>query len=74
MAEDLGDEVQFDTVLVPVSLIQRLSFELLHAIDEWHEEREIENLDLCRCMVAMMAAVDATMERLHNYPNGETIQ
>lgn len=72
MVDDDGKE--FSSVIVPLSLIQKLSEGLLQLIDEWHEQRGIEDLNLEKCVVAMMAAVDAAAETLHSYPDGATLQ
>ena len=44
MVDDDGKE--FSSVIVPLSLIQKLSEGLLQLIDEWHEQRGIEDLNL----------------------------
>lgn len=74
MENDDGDETEFNSVIVPVSMIHKLSFEMVCALEEWHEERDIEYVDLNKCFVAMMAAVEATMERMTNASKGSTIQ
>ena len=74
MEDDSGEDTEVSAVIVPVSLIQSLSFEMLHTIDSWHEDRGIDEVDLSKCFVAMMAAVEATMERLSNSSGQETLQ
>lgn len=74
MDDDDGDQTEYDTVIVPVSLIHKLSFEMVCALEEWHEERQLEEVDLQKCFVAMMAAVEATMERMTNASKGQTLQ
>ena len=70
----MEDDDGFGAVIVPVSLIHKLSFEMVCALEEWHEERNIEELDLSKCFVAMMAAVEATMERMTNAARKHTVQ
>ena len=72
MDDDYGKE--HCGVVVPVSLIIALTDSLLTQIDKWHEDRGIEDLNLEKCVVAMMAAVDAAAETLHSYPDGATLQ
>lgn len=62
-------------VTVPVSLIGTIQAAMLDAIDQWHESRGIEELDLRLCLVAMMAAVDATAEQMVSHSvYGDTLQ
>ena len=74
MEDDDGENDEISTVIVPVSLVHNLTFEMLHAIDAWHEDRGIDEIDLSKCFVAMMASVDAAMERLSNSAVKETLQ
>jgi hypothetical protein len=60
--------------LIPLSLIHALSVGLLRALDEWQEERGIEEMDADKCVVAMAAAVSAAMEMLTSENEGFTIQ
>lgn len=74
MEDDDGEDTEVSAVIVPVSLIHALTFEILHTIDTWHEDRNIDEVDLSKCFVAMMASVDAAMERLSNSSGNETLQ
>jgi hypothetical protein len=74
MEDDGGEDQEFHSVIVPISLIHALTFEMLHVIDEWHEARGIIELDGNKCFVAMMASVEAAMETLHNESGKATIQ
>lgn len=74
MADDDGQESDGDSVLIPLSLIHALTFGMLHALDEWHEARGIEEPDMDRCFVAMIASVEAAMERLGQDVPHPTIQ
>jgi hypothetical protein len=74
MEDDDGDWTGRESVLIPLSLIQALSVGLLRALDEWQEERGIEEMDADRCVVAMAAAVSAAMESLTSANEGMTIQ
>ena len=74
MEDDDGEDAEFHSVIVPISLIHALTFEMLHVIDEWHENRGIFELDTRKCFVAMMASVEAAMEKLNNESGAETIQ
>jgi len=74
MENDGGEGQKFRSVIVPISLIHALTFEMLHVIDEWHEARGIIELDGNKCFVAMMASVEAAMETLHNESGKATIQ
>lgn len=74
MEDDDGEDTEISAVIVPVSLIHALTFEMLHTIDEWHEDRGIDEVDLNKCFVAMMASVEAAMERLSNSSGQETLQ
>jgi hypothetical protein len=74
MEDGDGDGEELHAVVVPISLIHALTFEMLHVIDEWHEDRGIIELDGNKCFVAMMASVEAAMEALHNESGKATIQ
>jgi len=47
---------------------------LLRALDEWQEERGIDEMDASRCFVAMAAAVNSAMECLTSDNEGVTLQ
>lgn len=64
MEDDTGGRSDSGTVLIPLSLIQALQVGLLKALDEWQEERGIDEMEADRCFVAMVAAVESTMEFL----------
>jgi hypothetical protein len=74
MEDDKWNGSERDAVLIPLSLIHALSVGLLRALDEWQEERGIEEMDADRCVVAMAAAVSAAMEMLTGENEGMTIQ
>jgi hypothetical protein len=74
MDNDGGEDAEFGAVIVPISLIHALTFEMLHVIDEWHEDRGIIEVDRRKCFVAMIASVEAAMETLSNESGTETIQ
>jgi hypothetical protein len=74
MERDDWEDDETSAVIVPVSLIHALTFEMLHTIDTWHEDRNLDEVNLSKCFVAMMAAVDAAMERLSNSSGQETLQ
>ena len=74
MADDSGEEPEFSAVLIPLSLIKALSVGLLTALEEWQEERDIEEMESERCVVAMLAAVNTAMEFLSSETAGVTIQ
>jgi hypothetical protein len=74
MEDDKWNGSECDAVLIPLSLIHALSVGLLRALDEWQEERGIEEMDADRCVVAMAAAVSAAMEMLTSENEGFTIQ
>ena len=74
MQDDYGDETEFDSVIVPLSLIHALTFEMLHTIDQWHEDRQIDVINHRQCFAAMMAAIEAAMEQLDNDGEGMTLQ
>jgi len=59
---------------VPLSLIHALTFEMLHVLDQWHEDRKIQEIDIHRCFAAMMAATEAAMEQLDNEGGEITLQ
>jgi len=74
MEDDDGEDAGFHSVIVPISLIHALTFEMLHVIDQWHEDRKIEEIDIHRCFAAMMAATEAALEQLNNDEQPETLQ
>jgi hypothetical protein len=74
MEDDDGNWAGRDSVLIPLSLIQALSVGLLRALDEWQEERGIEEIEASRCFVAMAAAVNAAMDCLSDENEGGTLQ
>jgi hypothetical protein len=74
MENDNGDEAEFHSVVVPLSLIHALTFEMLHTIDQWHEDRKIDVINHRQCFAAMMAAVEAAMEHLDNGGPEVTLQ
>lgn len=74
MEDDDGNWAGRDSVLIPLSLIQALSVGLLRALDEWQEERGIDEMDANRCFVAMAAAVNAAMDCLSDENEGGTLQ
>ena len=74
MEDDYGDETEFDSVIVPLSLIHALTFEMLHTIDQWHEDRQIDVINHRQCFAAMMAAIEAAMEQLDSDEEGMTLQ
>jgi hypothetical protein len=74
MEDDDGNWAGRDSVLIPLSLIQALSVGLLRALDEWQEERGIEEIEASRCFVAMAAAVNAAMDCLSAENEGGTLQ
>jgi hypothetical protein len=74
MEDDSGEDEEFHSVVVPLSLIHALTFEMLHVIDQWHENRGIVELDGNKCFVAMMASVEAAMEVLNNESGKVTLQ
>ena len=60
--------------MIPLSLIKALSDGLLRSLDEWQEERGIEEMEASRCFVAMAAAVNAAMDCLSGETEGVTLQ
>ena len=62
MEDDDGNETEFHSVIVPLSLIHALTFDMLHVID--HRQ----------CFAAMMAATEAVMEQLDNDGQEITLQ
>lgn len=74
MDNDNGDEAEFHSVVVPLSLIYALTFEMLYVIDQWHGDRKIDVINHHQCFAAMMAATEAVMEQLDNDGQGETLQ
>ncbi len=74
MEDDNGEDTEFHSVIVPLSLIHALTFEMLHVIDQWHEDRKIHDIDTDVCFAAMMAATEAAMEHMDDDGQGETLQ
>lgn len=74
MADDDGDETEFHSVVVPLSLIYALTFEMLHVIDQWHEDRKIDVINHRQCFAAMIAATEAALEQLDNDGQEITLQ
>jgi len=74
MDNDSGEDTEFGSVVVPLSLIHALTFEMLHVIDQWHEDRKIEDIDIRQCFAAMMAAMEAALEQLNDDGEKETLQ
>jgi hypothetical protein len=74
MEDDDGEDTGFHSVVVPLSLIHALTFEMLHVLDQWHEDRKIQEIDIHRCFAAMMAATEAAMEQLDNEGGEITLQ
>jgi hypothetical protein len=74
MEDDSGEDEEFHSVVVPLSLIHALTFEMLHVIDQWHEDRKIGDVSIRLCFAAMMAATEAALEQLNNDGKKETLQ
>jgi hypothetical protein len=74
MEDGDGDGEEFHAVVVPLSLIYALTFEMLHVIDQWHEDRKIDVINHRQCFTAMMAATEAVLEQLNNDGQRETLQ
>jgi hypothetical protein len=74
MEDDYGDDEEFYSVVVPLSLIHALTFEMLHVIDQWHEDRKVGDVNIRLCFAAMMAAAEAALEHLDNDKKKETLQ
>lgn len=74
MEDDDGGGAELHSVTVPVSLIHALTFEMLYVIDQWHEDRKIHDVDTEKCFAAMMAAMEAVLDKLHDDGHGETLQ
>jgi hypothetical protein len=74
MEDGDGDGEEFHAVVVPLSLIHALTFEMLHVIDQWHEDRKVEDISIRLCFAAMMAATEAALEQLNNDGKKETLQ
>jgi len=74
MAHDDRADCDCPPVLIPVSLIKTLTDALLDVLEDWHEERGIEEPDMNRCFVAMVASVEAAMEALSGEESEVTIQ
>jgi len=47
---------------------------MIYVIDQWHEDRSINDVDTEKCFAAMMAATEAVLEMLHNDEQPETMQ
>lgn len=74
MEDDYGEDTEFDSVVVPLSLIYDLTFEMLDTIYQWHENRKIEDISHRQTFAAMMAAIEAVMEHLDDDGKPETLQ
>jgi predicted HTH transcriptional regulator len=74
MEDDYGEDTEFDSVVVPLSLIYDLTFEMLDTIYQWHENRKIEDINHRQTFAAMMAAIEAVMEHLDDDGKPETLQ
>jgi hypothetical protein len=74
MEDDDGEDAGFHSVVVPLSLIHALTFEMLHVIDHWHEDRKIDVINHRQCFAAMIAATEAVMEQLDNDGQEVTMQ
>ena len=74
MEDDDGEDAGFHSVVVPLSLIHALTFEMLHVLDQWHEDRKIDVINHRQCFAAMMAATEAVMEQLDNDGHEVTMQ
>jgi len=60
-------------IVVPLSLVEALKEGMMDIVDRWHEERDIDDLELRVCLVAMMAAVDALAEQMVEYHGGGAV-
>jgi hypothetical protein len=74
MEDDDGEDAGFHSVVVPISLIHALTFEMLHVLDQWHEDRKIDAINHRQCFAAMMAATEAVLEHLDNNGHEVTLQ
>lgn len=74
MEDGDGDGEEFHAVVVPLSLIYALTFEMLHVLDQWHEDRKIDVINHRQCFTAMMAATEAVLEHLDNNRQEVTLQ
>lgn len=74
MEDDSGEGEEFRSVIVPVSLIHALTFEMLYVIDQWHEDRKINDVSTEVCFTAMIAAMEAAIEILIQDGESETLQ
>jgi hypothetical protein len=74
MEDDDGEDAGFHSVVVPISLIHALTFEMLHVLDQWHEDRKIDVINHRQCFAAMMAATEAVLEQLDNNGHEVTLQ
>lgn len=68
------DDGQDGGVVVPLSLIKMLAESNLATIDKWHEQRGIHDMNISMCIMAMLAAIDATVEEMREFPDGMTLQ
>jgi len=57
-----------------VSLIAMLSEGMLDILDRWHEDRGIHDMNVSVCVMAMLAAIDASVEAMRAFPDGMTMQ
>jgi hypothetical protein len=71
MEDDDGEDAEFHSVVVPLSLIHALTFEMLDVIHQWHEDRKIEGISHRRSFAAMIAATEAVMEHLDDDDDAE---
>jgi len=74
MEDDDGNQAELHSVVVPLSLIHALTFEMLYVIDQWHEDRKIYDVDTEKCFAAMAAAMEAVLEKLHEDGQEITLQ
>lgn len=74
MEDDDGDQAEFHSVVVPLSLIHALTFEMLHVLDQWHEDRKIDVINHRQCFAAMIAATEAVLEHLDEDGEEMTLQ
>lgn len=74
MGGDDGEDTEISSVIIPVSMIREIAFEIIHAVDAWHEARGLEDMDMRKCVVAIMASAQAAIDMIAEYPDGETLQ
>ena len=74
MEDDDGNDTHLRSVVVPLSLIHALTFEMLYVIDQWHEDRKIDVIDAEQCFAAMLAATEAVIEQMSKEGKTETLQ